>query len=106
MGAIPMLDISYSAPEQKVQPLFERIFVQVDQEAETSPSGLIIPKDSKDMITMGTVLAVGTKMPPNSVSVGDRIIFQKHAGIDLKIDGETVRMMMVNDVFARFPNQK
>lgn len=99
----PRPEYSLIQTDEVVRPMFERIFVKVDDAESTSPSGLVIPKDSKSMITTGVVVRVGTTVKDEQLREGQRVLFQTHAGIDIQVDGEKVRMMMLNDVFARFP---
>jgi chaperonin GroES len=85
----------------KVKPLFERIFIKVDEIEKVSTSGLILPQESLDSLYKGTVIAVGHTVTEDTILVGDRVLFQKHAGFDITISGEKVRMMMINDVWAK-----
>ena len=79
----------------KLTPLHDRIVVRRVEEAETTRGGIIIPDSAKDKPQEGEVIAVGRgktndegKTFPLDVKAGDRILFGKYAGTEIKIDGE------------------
>ena len=80
-----------------VRPLHDRLLVRRIEEKETVKGGIIIPDTAKEKPQEGQVLAVGngkilengTKLPLD-VKVGDKILFGKYSGTDIKIDGEEV----------------
>ncbi|MDT8070892.1 MAG: co-chaperone GroES [Terriglobia bacterium] len=79
----------------KLTPLHDRIVVRRVEEAETTRGGIIIPDTAKDKPQEGEVIAVGPgksndegKVFPLQVKAGDRILFGKYAGTEIKIDGE------------------
>lgn len=89
-------------PTIKSNPKFERIYVLVDKTDSISESGLYIPPESQDMIASATVLKIGPKaslMDP-TLNVGDKVIFNKFAGIDFTLEGIPIKMMMVGDLFG------
>jgi len=84
----------------KLTPLHDRIVVRRVEEAETSRGGIIIPDSAKDKPQEGEVIAVGKgksneegKVHPLDVKAGDRILFGKYAGTEIKIDGEDLLIM-------------
>jgi len=91
----------------KVRPLHDRIIVKRLEEEEKTKGGIIIPDTAKEKPIEGRVVAVGdgkikedgTKIPMD-VKKGDRILFAKYAGTEIKIDGEEHLMMKEDDVLA------
>lgn len=91
----------------KVRPLHDRIIVKRLEEEEKTKGGIIIPDTAKEKPFEGKVIAVGegrikedgTKIPLE-VKKGDRILFAKYAGSDVKIDGEDHLIMKEDDVLA------
>src|SRR5947199_130472 len=81
----------------KVRPLHDRLLVRRIEESETAKGGIIIPDTAKEKPQKGEVLAIGngkilengTKLPLD-VKVGNKILFGKYTGTDIKIDGEEV----------------
>ncbi|MCJ7595401.1 MAG: co-chaperone GroES [Desulfobacterales bacterium] len=91
----------------KVRPLHDRVIVKrVEEEAKTK-GGIIIPDTAKEKPVEGKVVAVGggkvldngTKLPLE-VKKGDRVLFAKYAGTDIKIDGEEHLIMREDDIIA------
>jgi chaperonin GroES len=92
----------------KVQPLHDRLLVRRIEEKETVKGGIIIPDTAKEKPQEGEVLAVGNgKILENGtkialdVKVGDKILFGKYSGTDIKIDGEEVLILREDEVLAR-----
>jgi chaperonin GroES len=91
----------------KVRPLHDRIIVKRLEEEEKTKGGIIIPDTAKEKPFEGKVIAVGdgrikedgTKIPME-LKKGDRILFAKYAGTDVKIDGEDHLIMKEDDVLA------
>ena len=91
----------------KIRPLHDRILVQrIDEETKTK-GGIIIPDTAKEKPTEGKVLAVGNgkiledgTTRPLEVKPGDRILFSKYAGTEVKVDGEDLLVMREDDVMA------
>jgi chaperonin GroES len=91
----------------KLTPLHDRIVVSRIAEAETSRGGIIIPDTAKDKPQEGEVIAVGQgksndegKVFPLAVKAGDRILFGKYAGTEIKIDGEDYIIMREEEVLG------
>ena len=90
-----------------VRPLHDRLLVKRIEEKETVKGGIIIPDTAKEKPQEGQVLAVGngkilengTKVPLD-VKVGDKILFGKYSGTDIKIDGEEVLILREDEVLA------
>src|SRR5271157_2351644 len=91
----------------KFRPLHDRIVVKrVDAEGRTK-GGIIIPDTAKEKPQEGEVVAVGpggrdesAKLMPLDVRVGDRILFGKWSGTDIKLDGEELLIMKESDVMG------
>ncbi len=91
----------------KVRPLRDRIIVKRLEEEEKTKGGIIIPDSAKEKPVEGKVIAVGdgkikedgTKIPLE-VKKGDRVLFAKYSGTEIKIDGEEHLMMKEDDVLA------
>jgi len=92
---------------KKVRPLHDRLLVRRIEEKETAKGGIIIPDTAKEKPQEGEVLAVGSgKILDNGtkvaldVKVGDKILFGKYTGTDIKIDGEEVLILREDEVLA------
>jgi chaperonin GroES len=91
----------------KVRPLHDRIIVKRLEEEEKTKGGIIIPDTAKEKPFEGRVIAVGDgrikedgKKIPMEIKKGDRILFAKYGGTDIKIDGEDHLIMKEDDVLA------
>jgi chaperonin GroES len=90
-----------------ITPLGERIVIKVLESEERTKSGIFIPDTAKEKPQMGEVKAVGTgKMLENGqkialdVKVGDKVLFAKYAGTEVKLDGEEYMVLKESDVLA------
>jgi chaperonin GroES len=90
-----------------IRPLHDRIIVHRLEEGEQQIGGIIIPDTAKEKPQQGTVISVGNgkardvgKPIPLDVKAGDRILFGKYAGQEVKLDGEEVLIMKEDDVLA------
>src|SRR4051812_812274 len=91
-----------------IRPLYDRIVVKrVDEQDETTASGLIIPDTAKEKPQQGEVFAVGKgkrledgKVVPLDVQVGDRILFGKYSGSEIKLDGQEYLIMREDEVLG------
>ena len=90
-----------------VRPLHDRIIVQRIDEGEQNVGGIIIPDSAKEKPQQGTVIAVGNgkandngKRIPLDVKAGDRILFGKYSGQEIKLDGQEYLIMKEDDVLA------
>ena len=91
----------------KIRPLHDRILVKREEEKEAKKGGIIIPDTAKEKPQEGKVIAVGNgKILENGttlamdVKVGDKILFGKYSGTDIKIDGEEVLILREDEVLA------
>ena len=90
-----------------IKPLEARILVRPAEGDETRPSGLVIPDTAKEKPQEGTVLAVGPgkrsdtgDLIPVDVKEGDRVLYSKYGGTDIKVEGEDLLILSARDVLA------
>jgi len=91
----------------KLRPLHDRILVERVEEAEKTKGGIIIPDSAKEKPAEGKVIAVGNgrvgddgKIIALEIKKGDRILFGKYGGTEVKIDGEEYLIMREDDVLG------
>jgi chaperonin GroES len=91
----------------KVRPLHDRVIVKRLEEQDKTKGGIIIPDTAKEKPIEGKILAVGSgkvmengKRMPLQVKEGDRILFGKYAGTDIRIEGEDHLIMREDDIIA------
>ena len=91
----------------KLRPLGDRVIVKRIEEEEKTKGGIIIPDTAKEKPIEGEVIAVGDgklldngKKIPLEVKKGDRVLFGKYAGTEVKIEGEEFLIMREDDVIA------
>jgi chaperonin GroES len=91
----------------KIRPLHDRIVVKREEEREVKKGGIIIPDTAKEKPQEGTVIAVGSgrvkedgKKVPLDVKAGDKILFGKYSGSEVKLDDEEYLIMKEDDVLA------
>lgn len=91
----------------KIRPLHDRVIVKRIEEEETTKGGIIIPDTAKEKPSEGKIVAVGKgKVLENGevqaldVKKGDRVLFGKYAGTEIKIEGEEHLIMREDDIIA------
>jgi len=91
----------------KIRPLQDRLIVKRLKEEEKTKGGIIIPETAKEKPLEAEVIAVGNgkvledgKVRPLDVKAGDRVLFSKYAGTEIKIDGEEYLMLREDDVLG------
>jgi chaperonin GroES len=91
----------------KLRPLHDRVIVKRSEEERTSPGGIVIPDTATEKPIRGEVLAVGRgkilengETRPLDVKVGDKVLFGKYSGTEVKVDGEDLLVMREDDVMA------
>jgi len=91
-----------------LQPLGDRVIVEVLEEEESTVSGIVLPDTAKEKPQRGNVLAVGPgprdedgKHIPMDLKVGDEIIFSKYGGTEIKLGTEEVLILRESDVLAK-----
>ena len=97
----------------KFRPLHDRVLIRrLEQDAKT-PGGIIIPDTAKEKPQEGEVVAVGAgtrsedgKLHPLDVQAGDRVLFGKWSGSEVKIDGEELIIMKESDILGVIESRK
>jgi chaperonin GroES len=91
----------------KVRPLHDRVIVKRVKEEEKTKGGIIIPDTAKEKPVEGKVIAVGAgkvlddgKRQPLQVKAGDRVLFGKYSGTEIKLEGEEHLIMREDDIIA------
>ena len=91
----------------RVKPLHDRVLVKRFEETEVIKGGIIIPDTAKEKPTEGEVVAVGSgkmqddgKRSPMDVKAGDRILFGKYSGTEIKIDDQDYTIMREEEILA------
>lgn len=91
----------------KVQPLADRVAIRPLEETETMRGGLYIPDTAKEKPMQGEVVAVGPgriekgEKIPLELKVGDRVLYGKYSGTEVKIDDEEILIVKESDVLAK-----
>lgn len=91
----------------QVRPLYDRLLVQRVESETRSKGGIFLPETAKEKPSEGIVLAVGHgrrqddgDLAPLSINVGDRVLFGRYAGTEIKVDGEDRIVLREDDVFG------
>lgn len=91
----------------KIRPLHDRVIVKRVEEERTSAGGIMLPDSATEKPSQGEVLAVGNgklldngEMRALDVKVGDKILFGKYAGNEVKVDGEELIVMREEDIMG------
>ena len=91
----------------KIRPLHDRVVVRRTEEERTSPGGIVIPDTATEKPIRGEVIAVGNGKILESGEVrkldlkkGDKILFGKYSGTEVKVDGEELLVMREEDIMA------
>jgi len=102
----------FSTPEERVtimalRPLHDRVLVRRVEAEEKTAGGIIIPDTAKEKPQEGEIVSVGTgtkaedgKVTPLDVKAGDRILFGKWSGTEVKVDGEDLLIMKESDILG------
>lgn len=90
-----------------IKPLGDRVVVEPAEQEETTASGLVLPDTAKEKPQQGVILAAGPgqrdddgKRVPMDVKVGDKVLFAKYAGTELKLDGKKLLILRESDLLA------
>ncbi len=91
----------------KIRPLHDRVIIKRIEEEETTKGGIIIPDSAKEKPSEGKVVAVGNgksldngEVKALEVKKGDKVLFGKYAGTEIKIEGEEHLIMREDDIIA------
>ncbi|NIR32534.1 MAG: co-chaperone GroES [Gammaproteobacteria bacterium] len=95
----------------QIRPLHDRVIIKREEEERTSPGGIVIPDTAAEKPIRGEVTAVGHgkilengEIRPLDVSVGDRVLFGKYAGTEVKVNGEDLLVLREEDIMAVIEN--
>jgi chaperonin GroES len=90
-----------------LKPLGDRVFVKVSESEEKTPGGLYLPDNAKEKPQIGEVVAVGDGKRNDDgsrssvdVKVGDKVLYSKYAGTDIKLDGNDYILLSEKDILA------
>jgi chaperonin GroES len=90
-----------------MRPLGDRVIIEPMEQEETTTSGLYIPETAKEKPQQGTILAAGPGRTDDNgkhlameVKVGDKVLFAKYAGTEIKMDGKKLLIMKESDILA------
>lgn len=91
----------------KLRPLHDRVIVKRTEEERTSPGGIVIPDTAAEKPIRGEIIAAGNgklldsgELRPLDVKPGDRVLFGKYAGTEVKVDGQDLLVMREDDIMA------
>ena len=91
----------------KIRPLHDRVIVKREEDERKSPGGIVIPDTATEKPIKGRVIAVGKgkilergEVRPLDVKVGDKVLFGKYSGTEVKVDGDDVLVMREEDIMA------
>ena len=92
----------------RIKPLEDRVVVTLNEQEQTTASGLVIPDTAKEKPQQGTVVAVGPgkrseqtgEQVQLDLSEGDTVLFSKYGGTEVKVDGEEYLILSARDVLA------
>jgi len=91
----------------KIRPLNNRVLIKRIEEPNRTPGGLFLPDTAKEKPVEGEVLAVGEgrvddngKLVPMTIQVGDRIVFSKYSGTEIKLEGNEFLLMREDDILG------
>lgn len=87
---------------QTIKPLEDRVLIEPAPSEEKTQAGIIIPDVAKEKSLIGTVVALGDGKNgiPMEVSLNDAVLYGRHAGVELPIDGKVYLLMRQSDIFA------
>ncbi len=85
---------------EQVQPLGARVLVRILPEESVTKSGIVLPDTAKEKPQRGEVVAVGDDSESIKVAVGDRVLFPKFSGTELRLEGEDHLILEATDLLA------
>lgn len=89
----------------KLRPLGDRVVIKKVEAEEKTKSGIVLPSSAKEEPQMAEVIAVGKEISKDDkkeaeIKVGDKVIFSKYAGTEIKIDEEEITILKLNEILA------
>jgi chaperonin GroES len=89
----------------QIQPLGSRVLVRIEPEETVAKSGLFVPDTAKEKPQRGVVAAIGDDRDVIKVEVGDRVLFPKYTGAEIRIDGDDFLIIESTELLAVFRDQ-
>lgn len=88
-----------------LRPLGDRIVIKKVEVEEKTKSGIVLPSSAKEQPQMAEVLAIGSDITNDEkrkeqIKIGDKVIFAKYAGTEIKVDGEEVTILKLSEILA------
>ncbi|MDR7869408.1 MAG: co-chaperone GroES [Tissierellaceae bacterium] len=88
-----------------LRPLGDRVVIKKVEVEEKTKSGIVLPSSAQEQPQMAEVVAVGSEIlndekKKDQIKVGDRVIFSKYAGTEVKVDGEELNILKLSDILA------
>jgi chaperonin GroES len=83
-----------------VKPLLDRVLIKIQESEAKSAGGIIIPQTAQEKTQTGAVIAIGTDTDVIKVKVGDKVMYDKYAGTQVKIDGAEHLIVKMADIIA------
>jgi chaperonin GroES len=91
----------------ELNPLYDRVVIRVIDPETRSPGGIVIPDNAKEKPQIGEIVAVGPgkrnddgSRSPLDVGVGDKVLYSKYAGTDIKLGGDEYVLLTEKDILA------
>ncbi|MEX1124558.1 MAG: co-chaperone GroES [Actinobacteria bacterium] len=96
-----------TAAKTTIKPLEDRVLVRPDEAEMTTASGIVIPDTAKEKPQEGEIIAVGPgkrsdtgDLIPMDVKAGDKVMYSKYGGTEIKLDGEELLILSARDILA------
>jgi len=87
-------------------PLLDRVLIKPDDQQETTQTGIILPPDTRKRSNSGTIVALGQSAGQGlPLQPGDRVIYQRHAGLDMEWGGEKYLIVLAHEVIAKIATE-
>lgn len=83
-----------------LRPLGDRVVIKKVDVEEKTQSGIVLPSSAKEQPQMAEVLAVGAEIKNDEIKVGDKVIFSKYAGTEIKLDEQELTILKLEEVLA------
>lgn len=96
-----------NSSKQKIQPLFDNVLIKPLEAEERTPSGILLPETAKEKPQMGLIMAIGPgafdedgELMPMVVKVGQKVMYKKWGGNEVKVDGQDCLLVEQKDILA------
>lgn len=89
----------------KLKPLGDRLVIKKVEVEEKTKSGIVLPSTAKEQPSIAEIVAIGDDIvndekKKDTIKVGDKVIFSKYAGTEIKVDGEELTILKLSDILA------